>query len=221
MRKTEKILFISYQFPPKSGPGVHRSINLVKWLPQYNYDPIVLTVNEEDWIKNGYDIDATLKNEIPENVEVVRTPSYEPIKFVRFLMKLRIYRFFWFVFYPFLWEWSLFWSIKNYKLAKKIIKENKIKLIYSTSGPFSCMLLANRLKKELGVKWVADLRDPFTDAYVWQFPSRIHWFIMRKLEKILFNKPDVLVVNTDEVKKLYLKRGIKNNDTIIVINNGY
>ena len=136
-------------------------------------------------------------------------------------MKIKLYRLFWIFLYPLLWEWSLFWSLRNFKTAKKIIKEHQIDLVYTSSAPYSVLLLGNKLKRKLGVKWVADLRDPFTDAYAWQFPTKLHWKCMRIFEKQYFNKPDKLVVNTNEVKKLYLKRGLTHPEKITVINNGY
>lgn len=217
----KNILFIAYQFPPKSGIGVHRSINLVNLLPEFGYNPIVLTVNEKDWEDNGYSVDKNLLNNLKENLTIVRTPSYEPSKLIQFLMKIKLYRFFWYLFYPLLWEWSMFWSLKNFRLSKELIQQHDIKLVYTSSGPFSSMLLGRKLKKKLGVKWVADLRDPFTDAYAWQFPSKIHWYLARLFEKNLFSKPDILVVNTNEVKKLYVKRNYRDEKSIIVINNGF
>jgi hypothetical protein len=77
------------------------------------------------------------------------------------------------------------------------------------------------LQKKTGVKWIADLRDPFTDAYAWLFPSKIHWLFARKIEASLLSKADLLIVNTNEVKKLFLKRGIGTEDSIRVITNGY
>jgi glycosyltransferase involved in cell wall biosynthesis len=217
----EKVLFISYQFPPKGGPGVHRSINLVKHLPDYGYLPIVLTTDRESLIKGKYNIDDSLIESIPIDTKIIRTPSYEPNKLVEFFMKIKIYRVIWAIFYPLLWEWSVIWAIKNYRTAKKIIEDNEIKLVYTSSGPFSSMLLGWRLKKKLDIIWVADLRDPFSDAYAWQFPTKFHWYLMRKFERILFSKPDKLVVNTDEVKKLYIKRRYLDEKNIQVINNGY
>lgn len=214
------VLFIANQFPPRGGPGVHRSLNLVKHLGKFGFEPFVLTISEESIRRAGYTIDESLMPQVPRNTEIYRSPSYEPVHFIRGLMKLKIYRIFWFLFYPFLWEWSALWPFMIQRKAKQIIKEHSIKLIYTSSGPFSSLLLGLLLKRR-GVKWVADLRDPFTDAYAWSFPSRFHWLLMRYLERKLLNAPDVLIVNTDAVKRLYEKRGIRKGKPIVVINNGY
>jgi glycosyltransferase involved in cell wall biosynthesis len=217
----KKILFISYQFPPQAGPGVHRSIKLVKHLPKFGYDPIVITTQTDHFAAHGYRMDQKLLDQIDSQTEIIRLKSYSPAKFIKFCMKIKLYRFIWYFFYRWFWEYSVFWSTKNFKAIEKIVNEQKIELVYTTSGPFSTMLLGRKLKRKLGVKWVADLRDPFTDGYQWSFPSKMHWRKMRRFEKKLFSEPDILVVNTDEVKKLYLKRNYRNENSIVVINNGF
>lgn len=217
----QKILFVAYQFPPRGGPGVQRSLNFVKHLRKNGYDPIVLTIQEKDIKKAGYLFDESLLQQIPVDIKIIRTPSYEPVAFIRFLMKIRLYRIAWFFFYYFFWEWSARWPNKVYESAKKLIKEHDIKIVYTSSSPFSSMILGKLLKKRMGIKWVADLRDPFTDAYAWAFPSKLHWYLSRKFEKNYFSKPDRLIVNTPETKKLFLKRKLITENKILCITNGF
>jgi glycosyltransferase involved in cell wall biosynthesis len=217
----EKILFIAYQFPPRGGPGVHRSLNFVKYLRDSGFDPIVLTVDENDIRKSGYTTDETLLSAIPNDIKIIRTPSYEPVKLVRFLMKLHIYRIAWFFFYPLLWEWSTRWSKKNIPVAEKIIRENNIRLVYTSSGPFSVLSLGKKLKEQANVKWIADLRDPFTDAYAWDFPSKFHWKARRKFEKNTLPFADKLILNTPETRKLFLERKLTTPEKSTCITNGF
>lgn len=217
----EKILFIAYQFPPKGGPGVQRSIKFVQNLKKFGYDPIVLTIDIEDNHKQNELMDESLLEAVPKDIKVVRTKSGTPYRLTKLLMKMRIYRLFWFLFYGLLWEKSAMWPRKARDVAKRLVKENDIKLVYTTSGPYSSMILGNWLQKKLKVKWVADLRDPFTDAYAWQFPSKAHWYFARYFEKKTFSKPDHLIVNTNEVRKLYIKRNLIHQDKISVLTNGF
>lgn len=215
------ILFVSYQFPPKGGPGVQRSLNFVKNLPVFGYDPIVLTVREEDYVRAGEQIDRTLLAFIPESIRIIRTKSYQPLGFISMMNKLRIFRFFWYFFYPFFWERMAMWPWKVFKIAEAEIKAANIPIVYTTSGPFSSLILGYNLKKRLNIRWVADLRDPFTDGYAWQFPSKLHWYLARIVEKRILKKADILIVNTPEVKKRFINRGIANENNIRVITNGY
>lgn len=217
----EKILFIAYQFPPRGGAGVHRSLNLVRNLREFGYDPIVLTVKTEDIRKAGYQYDESLLPYIPAGIQIVRTPSYEPVELIRKLIRMKLYRFAWFFFYRKFWEWSAEWPEKVFPAAERIVKENNIRLVYTSSGPFSSMLLGKMLKEKLGVKWVADLRDPYTDAYAWDFPSKFHWQSQRKFEERVFKAADKLILNTPETRKLYIRRGLTTETQSICITNGY
>jgi glycosyltransferase involved in cell wall biosynthesis len=217
----KKVLFIAYNFPPKGGPGVQRSVKLVSYLKECGYDPIVLTINKEDnYLFNGL-VDETLLESIDKTISIVRTPSGIPYKLTSMFYKLKVYRFFWYFMYPFFWEQSARWPYKTYAKAKEIIEEHDIQLVYTSSGPFSVMQLGYWLQKKTTVKWVADLRDPFTDAYAWRFPSKLHWYFSRAFERRYFSKPDCLIVNTPEVKKLFISRNIVSKDKIEVVTNGY
>lgn len=217
----EKILFVAYQFPPRGGPGVQRSTALVKYLREFNYDPVVLTVREEDIRKGGYTIDSSLLTAVPAGIHIVRTPSYEPIERINSLTRLRLFRFAWALNFRKYWERSAAWPEEVYAEAAKLVRAHGIKLVYTTSGPYSSMLLGRRLQQELGLKWVADLRDPYTDAYAWQFPSKLHWKKQRRWEEEMFALPDKLVVNSPAVKRLYLQRKLVPEHKITVITNGY
>ena len=40
---------ISYYWPPSGGPGVQRVLKFCKYLPQYGWNPIVLTVKDGEF----------------------------------------------------------------------------------------------------------------------------------------------------------------------------
>lgn len=215
------VLFVAYQFPPRGGPGVQRSTRFVEQLPSFGVEPVVLTVNPEEYKKTGETLDPSLLYHIPPETKIIRTPSFQPFQFIQWATRLKLFRLCWFFGYPWLWERTARWPTKVFPIAKQIVLKEQCKIVYTSSGPFSALLLGQRLKKELGMKWIADLRDPFTDAYAWLFPSRLHWMLARKLEKKLLSEADILIVNTPEVKKWFLKRGISSADKIRVITNGY
>ena len=72
---SKKILIITYYFPPSGGAGVQRWLKFVKYLPQFGYEPVVLTVNEKE--ASYPQIDESLLNDIPDNVRVERTHTRE------------------------------------------------------------------------------------------------------------------------------------------------
>ncbi|HRH67645.1 MAG TPA: hypothetical protein PLU53_15205, partial [Bacteroidia bacterium] len=76
----KKILYITYYWPPSGGAGVQRSLKFVKYLPEFQIRPVVLTVDDN---KATYPVlDTTLLNEVPSGLEIVRTDSFEPLQIV-------------------------------------------------------------------------------------------------------------------------------------------
>ena len=203
------------------GPGVQRSYNFVKELRNAGMHPIVFTIREADINSAKVQKDTTLIDKIPKDIKIVRVDAGQNFKLVEILMKLRVYRLFWYVLYPFFWEKMAKWPFKSYKQAKILMLEHELDTVYTSSGPFSSLILGYLLKKRLGVTWIADLRDPYTDAYAWSYPSKLHWIVSRCFEKWILSKVDELIVNTPEVKKLYVKRQILPDNKITVITNGY
>lgn len=216
-KELKNILFISYQFPPLTGAGVHRSLQFVKHLYKYGYNPIVIAKKQ-----NGNDeIDYGLEKQLPNNITIYRLDGINSYKIVSTLMRLKVYRIFWYFLYAIFWESSVLWTYSISKKVEEIVKKEKPQIIYTTSGPFSSLLLGRHLQKKFKLKWIADLRDPFTDAYAWSFPSKLHWLIMRSWEKRIFSKPDKVIVTTNAVRELYINRKIINPEKIEVITNGY
>lgn len=203
------------------GPGVQRSTRFVQYLRDFGYEPIVLTIHTGEIIKMKSAYDESLLNYLPEGIEIHRVSSGIPFKLNEILIKLRLYRIVWFLLYPFFWERQALWPGVAYRKASELIEKHNIKLVYTSSGPFSALLLGLRLKKRMGVTWIADMRDPFTDAYAWSFPSRIHWKITRHQEKKVLSQTDKLIVNTEEVRRLYINRKVQAPEKIITITNGY
>ncbi len=214
----EKVLFIAYNFPPMGGIGVNRSVNFVHHLRKFGYEPVVLTVEEKVLHQLEYKIDEQLLKGLPEGIMIHRAPDLMPHGLVKLLMKLKVYRLFWYIFYPLLWEPAALWPFSAYRSAVKLIREHDIKLIYTSSGPYSAMMLGAMLKWWQPVKWVADIRDPYTEHYgIW--PSKLHWHFSRWMEKIFFRLPDRLIVVTPEMERIYQRR--KLHPKLAIITNGF
>lgn len=206
----KNLLVITYYFPPSGGPGVQRVLKHVKYLRQYGWNPIVFTVRDADYPAFDY----SLMDEIPKDVEVIRSKIFEPYNFYRKLTgkkpgepvdvniikkedaKLSIReRFIEFVrgtfFIP---DARIGWYFTAKKELKQVIKNFKIDAIYSSSPPYTCSLLAKYAKFKLKVPWVAGFRDPWTEFI--QAPPR--WFlpkhIDKSMEKSVFIAADIVEV---------------------------
>ena len=68
-----KALILAYRFPPQGGGGVQRTLKYVKYLRQFGWQPVVHTVDNPYWTM----WDQELLNEIPDDVRVYRTKTFE------------------------------------------------------------------------------------------------------------------------------------------------
>src|SRR5438034_90766 len=68
-----RVLMIAHHFPPAGGSGANRALAFARYLPEYGWQPIVITPAAA-WASNR---DDDLLVQIPHDVRVVRTRSLE------------------------------------------------------------------------------------------------------------------------------------------------
>ena len=78
-----KVLIITYYWPPSGGSGVQRWLKFVKYLRNFNVEPVVYTADNPKYAI----LDETLQNEIPTTVEVLKQPIKEPNNILAFFGK--------------------------------------------------------------------------------------------------------------------------------------
>ncbi len=218
----KSILFIAYYFPPSGGPGVHRSLGFVRNLEKYGYKPEVLTVKMETFDSpTEYKKDMSLLSKIPVNINVHRTAALEPVKLKNILVRFKLFRLFWFFFFPIFWERQALWFISAIPKGLSVIKKSDVDVIYTSSGPFISILIGFLLRLFTGKTWVADLRDPMTLAYSWRWPSYFHYKLAGFIEKILLRKADAVIANTPTARLKYMDILKINTDKVSVITNAY
>lgn len=221
----KKALIITYYWPPAGGSGVQRWLKFVKYLRNFEVEPVVYTVQNPNYPIT----DESLKNDIPEEIEVLTQPIWEPNNVLSFFGKkkqesagflnpnpsffgkiVQYVRANYFI--P---DARKFWIKSSAKYLKNYLKENKIDVLITTGPPHSMHLIGLQLKEQLGVKWIADFRDPWTEIdYFHQLPLtktaiKKHHFLE---EKVLKNADAVIVVG-DSMNQSY-KLFNKNTFTI-------
>lgn len=192
----KNLLIVAYYFPPSGGPGVQRVLKNVQYLPQFGWNPIVLTVSNGTFPAR----DESLLAKIPPNITVVRTHIYEPYDLYRTFVgeqknkaidvsvltkdgsggiKKSIAEFIRATF--FIPDARIGWMFSAVKAGKKLIKEHNISAIYSSSPPYTCSLIGRALKRSTGLPWIAGLRDPWTEFLT--TPKR--WFLPAMIDRHL------------------------------------
>ena len=66
--RMKKVLIAVYFFPPLGWSGVQRTLKFVKYLQEFGWEPIVVTVGESRFFIK----DHSLGKEIPANISVIR-----------------------------------------------------------------------------------------------------------------------------------------------------
>jgi hypothetical protein len=184
--KSKKVLVITYYWPPAAGPGVQRFLKFCKYLPEFGWDTVVLTVDSGSYSSK----DDSLGSDIVSGVPVYKTKTFEPFTIYnklrgskgntvpvslmgikedkRLIQRLSLYvRANFFV--P---DARKGWKPYALKAVKQIIAEHEISAVVTTGPPQSTHLIGLAMKKEMGIPWLADFRDPWTTVYYNKFFPR-------------------------------------------------
>ncbi|CAL2077015.1 glycosyltransferase, family GT4 [Tenacibaculum sp. 190524A02b] len=225
-----KVLIITYYWVPSGGSGVQRWLKFVKYLRDFGIEPIIFTVENPSYPI----IDTSLIKDIPENLKVIKSKIWDPNSILSKIKKekpstsagfldanpsligkvLQYIRANYFI--P---DARKFWIRPAVKTLEKYIVNNHVDLIITTGPPHTTHLIGLQLKKKLGLKWIADFRDPWTEIdYFHQLPLtksslKKHY----KLEKEVLKSADCTIVVGKTMKESY-----KNNaKRVEVLTNGY
>ncbi|TVZ55720.1 glycosyltransferase involved in cell wall biosynthesis [Lutibacter sp. Hel_I_33_5] len=225
-----KALIITYYWPPSGGSGVQRWLKFVKYLQDYNIEPIVYTVDNPSYAI----VDSSLEEEVPKNITILKKSIKEPNTifsffksnkaktsagfldskptfFVKMLQYIRAN-----YFIP---DARKFWIKPSIKYLKEYLTENKVDIIITTGPPHSLHLIGLQIKKDLGVKWISDFRDPWTEIdYFHQLP------LTEKSKKKHISLEKEVIKNSDAV--LVVGKTMKENfsslsNNIHVVTNGF
>ncbi|MFW5706467.1 MAG: glycosyltransferase [Bacteroidota bacterium] len=239
MPNKEKVLIISYYWPPSGGPGVQRWMKFVKYMPLFGLQPVVVTV---DPYQATYPVtDPGLAQEVDPSVQVYKTPTREPYALYKKIFRKKQVPYSGFtnegnegissalsrfirgnLFIP---DARKGWNPYAVRKAAQLIEQCNIKLLITTSPPHSTQLAGLKLKSLFPhLKWIADLRDPWTDIFYYQ--KMHHLPFARKLdlalEKSVLNKADVVVTVSDHLKSIFEKKQNEGHPSpLVVIPNGF
>ena len=72
----KKVLIITYYWPPSGKASLYWPLGIIKHLPQFGWQPLVLTVKEESFSQT----DENYARDLPAELKVYRSKTYEPFK---------------------------------------------------------------------------------------------------------------------------------------------
>lgn len=232
--KPNKILIITYYWPPAGGPGVQRWLKFVKYLPDFGVQPIVYIPENPTYPI----IDENLVKEVSDKAIILKQKIFEPYQLASFLSKNKTKKissgiipnqkkqsfldktFLWIRGNLFIPDARVFWVKPSVAYLEKYILDNDIDTIITSGPPHSLHLIGLELKQKLDLKWFADFRDPWT-TIGYHKSLRLSSFAAKKhkaLEHQVLNTADTIIVTSKTTKTEFQAITSK---PIAVITNGY
>ncbi len=231
---TEKLLIITYYWPPAGGPGVQRWLKFVKYLPDFDVQPIVFVPENPTYPI----VDSNLVAEVSDKAIILKTPIFEPYQLASFLSKNKTKKIssgiipnqkkqsflekvmLWVRGNLFIPDARVFWVKPSVAYLEKYIRENEIDTIITSGPPHSLHLIGLELKQKMNLKWLADFRDPWTtigyhkSLRLSQYAAKKH----KQLERQVLNTADTIIVTSKTTKAEFQALTTK---PIEVITNGF
>jgi hypothetical protein len=183
----KRVAVVAYHFPPVGGAGVQRSTALVRYLPEFGYEPVVITGPGEQY-GEWTPLDATLGAGLPAGLELVRVPG--PVPADSGLMRSRAER--WLRLASPFTRW---WREGALQAGSQV---RGVDLVYASLSPFESAESALELSRRLGVPCVLDLRDPWALDEMLTFPTGLHHRLEVERMGRALKAADAVVMNCPE-----------------------
>ena len=229
----KRLLIITYYWPPTGGSGVQRWVKFSKYLPQFGWQPVIYTPENPEQLA----IDESLLSDIPDCAEIIKTHISEPYEIYRRLTgskgkpqevnplnaqkkslgkKISL----WLRGNLFIPDPRIWWVRPSVRFLTKYLREHPVDAVVTTGPPQSMHLIGRGLKRRLGVKWIADFRDPWTEMFYYKhlslsrFSDRRH----RRLEQSVLDEADLVIAVSPPVARDF---AAKTATPVKLITNGF
>lgn len=149
----KRVVIIGADFSPSSLPPATRIRFFAKHLPQFGWEPVVLTTRPD-----YYESPTDPENEqlLPDWLEVVRTRAL-PASLMR---KIGI------------GDIGMRTVLHHWRALSRLHKEKKIDLIFIPVPPSVPMVLGRLANMRFGIPYVVDYIDPWVTEYYWKLPRK-------------------------------------------------
>lgn len=199
----KKVLVLATYFPPAGGISTFRVTKFVKYLGEFGWKPVVVTISEKSYNECQVLMDNSLLTDLPEDLSIHRTNVSNINKLIK--------------------DPSIKWLYPLFSGIKKIIEKEKPNLLFATGDPFFPLLVAPFVKRFYGVEYIIDLRDPWKlAARENTFKARLRRPLNNLLEPIVINNAKKVIVVSEIMAQQYRDAYPKREATdFIVIPNGF
>ena len=190
---SKRVLVVTYNFPPVGGAGVQRVTKFVKYLPQFGWEPTVLTTENPSVPV----FDESLLADIPPQTVVVKARTLEPgyalkrfvsnnvtrsgsegtnttsiASSVKSLAKHALRGTANLLLQP---DPQVLWNSQAIEAGLRVLGQRKHDAIFVTAPPFSSFLIGAELARRTGLPLVLDYRDEWSISNSYLENKRLGW----------------------------------------------
>jgi glycosyltransferase involved in cell wall biosynthesis len=155
-----KVLLVTMYFPPSGGGGVQRPLKIATHLPELGIETHVLAPDDSKWIHRDENLPMPTLAWV-HRARFLGPRGRKPAEELHGMLGLERYS----LQLQLLGRRLLVpdegvpWNLTAIPAAIKIVREEGIDVVITTSPPGSVHLIGAAVKRATGVRWVADLRD--------------------------------------------------------------
>ncbi len=219
------VLVVAYYFPPMGLSGVQRTFKFVKYMPEFNWQPTVITTGKTAYF--AYD-ENMLREISDKQIEIIRTEALDPntvlkkigtSKAPRESVRKVLNKISQTIFIP---DNKKSWSKKAFKVADKLLTEKEFDVVFVTGPPFSAFIEISKLKEKHNIPIVFDYRDLWYESYFAFYPLKIHKFLNYKMEYSALKGADKITVTNRKIKEKLLKDfPFLKHENIVIVRHGF
>ncbi|ANQ86411.1 hypothetical protein dqs_3390 [Azoarcus olearius] len=204
----KRILMIAYHFPPVQGSsGVQRTLRFARYLPEFGWEPIILTAHTRAYENTTPDQLA----DVPAGTVVVRAPAWDTARHLAIGG-----RYPGFLARPDRW---LTWWLGAVPAGLGLIRKYAPAAIWSTYPIATAHSIAATLHARSGLPWIADFRDPMAQDDYPEDPAT--WESFARIERRAIEQASLSVFTTPSALELYRERYPRRTDSLALLENGY
>jgi len=211
-----KVLLVTLYWPPAGGGGVQRPLKLATHLPSFGIETHVLAPDDPKWVHTDDELPAPTQawvhraryvgpkgrrpaDELHGTTGLERASKQVSLLGRRLLMP----------------DENVVWNLTAIPAAIRIVRDEEIDVVITTSPPNSLHLVGAAVKRVTGALWVADLRDSLTAHPHRRTESaavRLKEQSQRAIARLVARRADAIVAAADaiadEARSLEPKGGV-------------
>ena len=187
------------EFAPVNTTGNFRSLKFIKYLREFNIEPIVVTFKEAEGAEYfSSKIDPGLLSDIPEGTSIYRVHCEDGTRFYgsRLQSFLTIY-------FSIKDSFARRWRKFLLPELDEIIKRHQPKMIITSLPPYSAGMLTVEVSRKYKLPMIVDMRDLYARWGNNPFGSIIHYWLTYRDEKKIFSHAVSIIGVTPQLLQIF------------------